>query len=130
MKKQLVAIVLTAASVGCGGSPAEGSGSRAVDVAAFVGTWRSVTPSFEFIGLSVVSTSSRQGVLAARVTLSGVRFDASGQPDADSLVAPMTVVGGGQAAGTLAVRAADDHTLSVQLRPVSGAPQNLTFVRE
>jgi hypothetical protein len=37
---------------------------------AFAGTWRSVTPSYEFIRLIVASKSSEMGALGARLALS------------------------------------------------------------
>lgn len=127
--KRLVAVASLVLGLGCGGSPFENGNVPAADPAQFVGVWRSVTPSFEFVGLSVFATS-QPGVLAARLTLSGIALDATGRIEADSLVAT-TTTGSGQPAGTLALRALADHTLSAELRPNGGGTaQNLAFVRE
>ena len=97
---------------------------------AFTGTWRSVTPTFEFIGLSVVSKSSEQGVLGARLTFSGVAWDGAGRIDADSLMLGMNVAGTTQATGVLVIRSRDGKMLEAQVRSNGGIPFNLTFVRE
>jgi len=94
---------------------------------AFAGAWRSVTPSLEFIRLSVASTSSRQGVLAARLTLSGLAWEGTGRIDGDSLVVGMTVAGTAQSTGTLVARVRDAQTLLVHVR--SATPVDLTLVR-
>ena len=71
----------------------------------FVGSWRSVTPSLEFIGLSVQSKSSEIGVLGVRLTYSGVAFDGNGRIEGSSLVADLTVGGATQPGGVLVARA-------------------------
>jgi hypothetical protein len=98
-------------------------------VATFAGAWRSVTPSLEFVRLSVVSLSREQGAIAARLTLSGVALDGSARIDGDSLVAGMSY-GGAQTNRVLVARARDAQTLLVQLRSPDAAPLALTFVRE
>ena len=98
--------------------------------ATFAGQWRSVTPSLEFIGLSLSSKSSEAGALAARLTFSGVYWDGGGRIQGDSLVASMTVVGATAPTGVLVARAPDAKTLRVQLRPAAGSVTDLTFVRE
>jgi hypothetical protein len=97
---------------------------------AFAGTWRSVTPSYEFIRLTVASKSSEMGVLGARLTLSGVAWEGSGRISGDSLVMSMTTAGSSQPTGVIAVRVREGQTLSVQMRPTSAAPLDLTFVPE
>jgi hypothetical protein len=89
-----------------------------------------VTPSREFIGLSVTSKSSEMGVLGARLTFSGVAWEGGGRIDGDSLVAPMTMVGGSIASGVIVAHARDAQTLRVQFRSGAPAPLDLTFVRE
>jgi len=96
----------------------------------FAGAWRSVTPSLEFIRLSVHSKSSEQGVLAARLTFSGVAWEGSGRIEGDSFVANMTIAGAATPTGVMVVRARDAGTLRVQMRPASGATTDLTFVRD
>lgn len=98
----------------------------------FAGTWRSVTPSLEFIRLSVTSKSSEMGALAARLTLSGVAWEGSGRIDGDSLVATMSIPGSAAPppSAVLVARVRDAQTLLVEMRPTSGASTDLTFVRE
>jgi hypothetical protein len=126
---RLIVLASLAAAFGCSQAPVEGRDAHEADLSAFVGAWKSVTPSFEFVRLNV-SETAEPDVLAARLTLSGLALDATGRRDADSLVTPMTTAGGGQAAGTLAVRTVNDRTLSVEIRPTGGAVQSLSFVRE
>ena len=97
---------------------------------AFAGTWRSVTPSYEFIRLTVASKSSEMGALGARLTLSGVAWDGSGRITGDSLVLSMSTAGSSQPTGVLVVRVRAGETLSAQMRPTSAAPLDLTLVRE
>ena len=103
--------------------------SEAPSPSTFAGVWRSVTPGLEFIRLSVHSKSSEEGVLAARLTFSGVAWEGGGRIVGDSLVTIMAVVGT-TASGVMVARAADAQTLRVQMRPTSGAVTALTFVRE
>ena len=139
-RMSLTALAL-GATLGCGGTSAptasDGSVLAAPPVAspsaspvAFAGAWRSVTPSLEFIRLSVVSTSSRQGVLAARLTLSGVAMEGAGRIDGDSLVVDMTVAGTTQSTGTLVARARDPQTLLAHMRSAAATPIDLTLVRD
>ena len=97
---------------------------------AFAGEWRSVTPSLEFIGLSVTSKSSEMGVLAARLTFSGVAWEGGGRMEGDSLVAGMTIAGAPTASGVIVAHARDAQTLRVQFRPGTAAPLDVTFVRQ
>jgi hypothetical protein len=97
---------------------------------AFAGSWRSVTPSYEFIRLTVASKSSEMGALGARLTLSGVAWDGSGRITGDSLVMSMSTAGSSQPTGVLVVRVRAGETLSAQMRPASAAPLDLTLVRE
>jgi hypothetical protein len=103
--------------------------SEAPSPSTFAGAWRSVTPGLEFIRLSVHSKSSEEGVLAARLTFSGVAWEGGGRIVGDSLVTIMAVVGT-TASGVMVARAADAQTLRVQMRPTSGAVTDLMFVRE
>ena len=96
----------------------------------FAGAWRSVTPSLEFIRLSVHSKSSEQGVLAAWLTFSGVAWEGSGRITGDSLVTNMALIHATVPSGVMVARAAAAQTLRVQMRPSSGAATDLTFVRE
>jgi hypothetical protein len=89
-----------------------------------------VTPSLEFMGLTVVSKSSEMGALGARLTFSGVAWEGSGRIDGDSLVAGMKVAGSPASSGVIVVYARDAQTLSAQFRSAAAAPINLSFVRE
>jgi len=118
--------------VGCHADPVgmSGSASKPASVESFAGTWRSTTPSLEFIGLSVVSKSSEQGALGVRLTLSGLAWEGSGRIDGDSLVAPMFVSGTAQSTGTLVIHAPDPKTLAAHVGGAAATPLDLTFVRQ
>ena len=95
----------------------------------FAGSWRSVTPSLEFVRLTVVSKSSQQGVMGARLTLSGVAWEGSGRIQGDSLSLDMTVASG-QTPVVMVVRPTSSQTLRLHARPTSASALDLTFVRE
>lgn len=126
------------AAVGCSGSAAEPEAqappaettSGVASPETFAGAWRSVTPSLEFVRLTVHSLSSEQGALGARLTLSGVAWEGRGRIRGDSLAVTMTIAGTTAPSGVLVVRSADARTLRVQMRPTDSAPLDLTFVRE
>ena len=96
----------------------------------FAGTWRSVTPTLEFIRLTVTSKSSEKDVLAARLTLSGVAWEGSGRIEGDQFVANMRINGVSSASNVLVARSQEGGTLRAQLRPANGATTDLTFVRD
>jgi hypothetical protein len=98
--------------------------------AAFAGDWRSVTPTLEFIRLSVVPKSSEQGAFGLRLTFSGVAWEGTGRIEGDSLVANMAMAGTTQAVGSLVARARDARTLQLDARPLSASSLALTLVRE
>lgn len=125
-------MTLLCATIGCAVGPAGPAETtfQASSPAAFAGAWRSVTPSLEFIGLSVASKSSEMGVLGARLTFSGVAWEGSGRIEGDSLVSGMTIVGAATAGGVIVAHARDAHTLRVQFRSGVATPLDLTFVRE
>lgn len=116
--------------VGCSANPVDTNANHpTAPVESFAGAWRSVTPSLEFVGLTVVSKSSEQGALGVRVTLSGLAWDGTGHIDGDSLVAAMFVSGTTQSVGTLVARAPDGHTLTARV-DASASPLRLVFVRQ
>lgn len=126
-----LALAALAGITSCGATMAERTPARSASVEAFVGRWRSTTPSLEFVRLEMSSAAVGQPTISARLTLSGAAFDAAGRIDGDSLVAPMAIVGATQIAGTLVVHALRNGTLSAQMRSAgAAAPQNLTFTRE
>ena len=96
----------------------------------FAGVWRCVTPSVEFIRLTVNSTSSQIGVLAARLTFSGVAWEGSGRIEGDAFVSSMTMVGASEATGVMVARSRDGASLTVQMRQTAGVTTELSFVRE
>jgi hypothetical protein len=130
MTRRTFAVVAIGALFGCSEGPSE-STVPLLPPGAFEGAWRSVTPSLEFIRLSVNSKSSEQGALGARLTFSGVAWDGGGHVDGDSLVVSMTIPGTSTTGGVLVAHARDEGTLQVQFR--SGTvppPLELTLVRE
>ena len=129
MTRWLSVMTLLGAMMGCTVGPAE-TGFKPSSPAAFTGEWRSVTPSLEFIELSVTSKSSEMGVLGARLTFSGVAWEGGGRIEGDSLVSSMTIVGGATASGVIVAHARDAQTLRVQFRAEAAAPLDLTFVRQ
>ena len=125
--------IMLVAAIGCAASSSgtglDGSSSKPASVDAFAGAWRSVTPSLEFIRLSIDSKSSEFGVLGARLTLSGVAWEGSGRIEGDSLIVNVATPGA-PSSGTLVAHARDAQTLTVQLRHSGSAPVELTLVRE
>jgi hypothetical protein len=132
MNRLLLMTVAMCATIGCSAASTESRSPQAQPASpdAFVGAWRSVTPTLEFIGLTVVSKSSQMGAFGARLTYSGVAFDGDGRIDGDSLVATMTVTGSATATGVMVAHARDARTLRVQVRNGAAAPLDLTFIRQ
>ena len=130
--RRLLIITLLSATLGCAARPDEPEDTtfKASSPDAYAGQWRSVTPSLEFLGLTVTSKSSEMGVLAARLTFSGVAWEGGGRIDGDSLVANMTMVGASAASAALVARARDAQTLRLQFHADGGAPLDVTFVRQ
>jgi hypothetical protein len=122
-------MMLLCATIGCSAGPAE-TAFTASSPDAFAGAWRCVTPSLEFIELSVNSKSSEMGVLGARLTFSGIAWEGGGRIEGDSLVAAMTVVGARTASGVIVAHARDARTLRVRFRSGAAAPLDLTFIRQ
>ena len=118
-------------TLGCANGPTE-SATRFATPETFVGTWRSVTPSLEFVGLSVQSKSSQMGVLGVRLTYSGLAFDGNGRVEGSSLVADLVTAGTAQPGGVLVARVRDGGMLRVERRWDVSAPaaQTIDFVRE
>jgi hypothetical protein len=133
----IVVLAATGSATGCAASAADpassgsssGVSSPTASAEAFAGVWHSVTPSLEFLGLSINSTSSEAGVLAARLTFSGVVWEGRGRIAGDSLVMAMTVAGTTEASGTIVAHVREGQALSVELRPVRAARTVVTFVR-
>ncbi|MBC7894307.1 MAG: hypothetical protein H7066_02785 [Cytophagaceae bacterium] len=137
MIRHVLVVTAFCAATGCSSSASEPKvvdetpATPSVTPDAFAGVWRSTTPSLEFVGLSVYSKSSEQGVLAARLTFSGVAWEGAGRIDGDSLVASMTPSAGTTPASVIVARALDARTLQVRMRWTAGTATDLrlTFVR-
>ncbi len=97
---------------------------------AFAGTWRTVTPSFEFLRLSIFTSSGETCGVAVRLTFSGVAWEGNGRISGDSLALQMSTAGSVVPTGSVVAHARDARTLRVQVRPVRAAPMDLTFVRD
>ncbi len=130
--RRLLIITMLSATFGCAAQPDEPADTtfKASSPDAYAGQWRSVTPSLEFLGLTVTSKSSEMGVLVARLTFSGVAWEGGGRIDGDSLVANMTMVGASAASAALVARARDAQTLRLQFHADEGTPLDVTFVRQ
>jgi hypothetical protein len=131
LKRQISAIAIVALAAACSSDRVTES---VVEVPlppeAFAGTWRSVTPSLEFIRLTVESKSSEAGGFGARLTYSGIAWEGSGRIDADSLVVSLTPSGSGGPVSVLVMRAPVDRTLQAQHRISKSDALALSFVRE
>jgi hypothetical protein len=106
---------------------------RGASVNDFAGAWKSVTPPVEFIRLTLVSLSSQEGVIGARMTFSGVAWEGSGRIEGDSLRIDMTMAGSSTSVGSVVIHSTDAQTIRVQTRPALVSSQSaldLTLVRE
>jgi hypothetical protein len=122
-------VVAACATIACASGPA-GLQVQATSPDAFAGAWRSVTSALEFVRLTVASTSSERGVLAARLTFSGVAWEGGGRIAGDSLVLDMSMPGSITPTGVMVAHSTDPGTLRVTLSPQGGVPLHLTFVRD
>ena len=118
------------AMMGCSSSRPTENAARISSPDEFAGSWRSVTPSLEFIRLSVQSLSVQQGALGARLTLSGVAWEGSGRIDGDSLVTNMAITGASQTSAVMVARSRGRDTLTVAMRASGATPFALMLVRE
>jgi hypothetical protein len=138
MRRLLSVVVALTVASGCSpstepptdGSPAETLTQTQPTHETFAGSWRSVTPSAEFVRLTVHSLSREQGVLGARLTFSGVAWEGSGRIEGNAFVANMAVLGATEATGVMRAQAPDARSLRVQMRNGSAPPLELAFVRE
>ncbi len=138
MTRTMSAVVALCLVAGCAGSvaepPADAASTETVREVtpheAYAGVWRSVTPSLEFVRLSLHSKSSQMGVLGARLTFSGVAWEGGGRVEGDSLRASMSMGGATAPSGELVAHTSDARTLTVRLRTAAGVVTDLTFVRE
>ena len=140
MNRGMSVLVALSVAAGCSGATEPKPEGQAPEIAlgvpsasTFAGMWRSVTPSLEFVRLSFDSKSSQFGVLAARLTFSGVAWEGSGRIEGAAFVASMTGAGTTTPTGVIVAQATNARTLRVQIRP-GGAETvetlELTFVRE
>ena len=127
MRRWVVMLGLIGATAACssgGSEPVVGARHEL-----FAGEWRSVTPTLEFLRLTLESKSSERDVLAARLTFSGVYWEGSGKIVGDSLLLHMTRVGP-SARGTLVARVGEGGTLRTVLESGTGPALSVDFVRE
>ncbi len=120
---------ILALTLACGGAPSE-TPARAASLESFVGEWQSVTPSYEFIHLSLLPISSDQHALGARLTLSGLAWEGHAQIDADSLVAQMSPRGTAMATSTVVLHARDARTLRLYARSGNATAFTITLARD
>jgi hypothetical protein len=128
MHRSLSAAIL-GLGVACSGAPSE-TPARGATLASFVGEWQSVTPSYEFIRLTLLSLSSDPHALGARLTFSGVAWDGRGQIDGDSVVAQMSPRGTAMVTSTVVMHASDARTLRLYARSGNATAFTLTLVRD
>ena len=96
----------------------------------FTGVWRSITPSLEFIRLTVNSKSSQHGVFAGRLAYSGVAWDGEGSIDGDSLVMSLSVPGVSGPGTQLVLRRGGEDTLRASHSTPGAGALDLTLIRE
>ena len=128
MNRWVVILGLSGALAACSDGRTEGI--VAVRHEVFAGEWRSVTPTLEFLRLTVESKSSVRDGLAARLTFSGVAWEGSGAIAGDSLVLDMTPVGEPTAARTLVARVGEGGVLRARLESGTAPVLVVDFVRE
>lgn len=124
----LAVIALTACSDGRPG--ALSSIAAPATPESFAGNWQSTTPSYEFINLAIVSKSSTQHALGARLMLSGSYWDGSARVDGDSLIATMNYATTTQPAGVVTARLMDSTTMRARMQATGATPIELTFRRQ
>jgi hypothetical protein len=128
MNRWVVILGLSGALAAC--SEGRTDGIVAVRHEVFAGEWRSVTPTLEFLRLTVQSKSSVRDEFAARLTFSGVVWEGSGAIAGDSLVLDMTPVGEPTAARTLVAHVSEGGGLRTRLESGTAPPLVVDFVRE
>jgi hypothetical protein len=120
----LTAATLLVIAAACDRSP---SGPVAVPAETFVGAWRSTTPQYEHMRLTVTSLSSQPGGLGVRLTFSGVAWEGPARIEADSLVMDMTT--SSQSGAAVIAHPQADGSLRVRAQSDVSQPLSLTFVR-
>jgi hypothetical protein len=128
MNRWVVIVGLSGALAACSDGRTEGI--VAVRHEVFAGEWRSVTPTLEFLRLTVQSKSSVRDELAARLTFSGVAWEGSGTIAGDSLVLNMAPMGEASATRTLVARVGEGGGLRTRLESGTAPPLVVDFVRE
>jgi hypothetical protein len=136
MRRMIVAFAVCMAAA-CSGSPADrglvtenSANLKTTSAESFMGTWRCVTPTMEFLRLTVSPLSVQQGALGVQLAFSGVMWEGSGKVAGDSLRLDMAYARSTTPIGTVVIRPGDAQTLRVQARPASATALDLTFVRE
>jgi hypothetical protein len=128
MKRWFAILGLAGTLAACRDGASEGI--VAVRHEVFAGEWRSITPSLEFLRLTVQSKSSERDVLAARLTFSGVAWDGSGTVGGDSLLLHMTIEGHAEPVRTLVARVGEGGVLRTRFESGTAPALFVDFVRE
>ena len=128
MRRWVVILGLSGMLAACRDGATEGIVAVRHDV--FAGEWRSVTPTLEFLRLTVQSKSSERDQLAARLTFSGLAWEGSGAIAGDSLLLHMTVVGHEMAARTLVARVGEGGVLRTRFELGTAPDLLVDYVRE
>ena len=128
MKRWVVVLGLIGTLAACADRGSEGI--VAVRHEVFAGEWRSITPTLEFLRLTVQSKSSERDVLAARLTFSGVAWEGSGTIAGDSLLLHMTMVGHAEPVRTLVARVGEGGILRTRFESGTAPALAVDFVRE
>lgn len=128
MRRWAVRLGFAGAITACASGGAERILSARHDL--FAGEWRSVTPTLEFLRLSVHSKSSERDELAARLTFSGVAWEGSGSIAGDSLVLRMTLAGRATEVGTVVARVGQGAALRTVVQSQTAPALVVDFVRE
>ena len=128
MKRWVVMLGLTGTLAACTHEGSEGI--VAVRPEVFAGEWRSVTPTLEFLRLTVQSKSSERDALAARLTFSGVAWEGSGTIAGDSLLLQMTIAGHAEPVRILVARVGEGGVLRTRFESGTAPALVVDFVRD
>jgi uncharacterized lipoprotein len=114
MRRLLLSVASMAVLASCSADHVTEAAPRNISPDQFTGTWRSVTPTLEFVRLTVASKSSEQGAFGTTLAFSGVMWTGTGRIDADSLVIDQSVPGASGPQSVLVLRSPDDDTLTAR----------------
>ena len=130
MLRRMSVLAALSAAMGCSTGAADPATNLTAAPEAFVGAWRSVTPSTEFIRLTINPTAGPATRLGARLTFSGVALDGLGQIEGDSAVLTLSSSPLSSKMNMYVLRASDANHLTLQERPATTGGLRLTLERE